>query len=89
MKKLVYTPILFISALLLFVACTKPEGEQLGTNPDDYSESKLSPGEHKSKLEDIAIEFVDKFDPKDIVKDYIFFEGDFYDSYSLLCLLFF
>ncbi len=48
MKKLVYTPILFISALLLFVACTKPEGEQLGTNPDDYSESKLSPGEHKS-----------------------------------------
>lgn len=29
-------------------------------------------------------ELFDKFDPKDIVKDYIFFEGDFYDSYSLL-----
>lgn len=29
-------------------------------------------------------ELFDKFDPKDIVKDYLFFEGDFYDSYSLL-----
>ena len=29
-------------------------------------------------------ELFDKFDPKDIVKDYIFFESDFYDSYSLL-----
>lgn len=29
-------------------------------------------------------ELFDKFNPKDIVKDYIFFEGDFYDSYSLL-----
>ncbi|MBE6152900.1 MAG: hypothetical protein E7166_01545 [Firmicutes bacterium] len=29
-------------------------------------------------------ELFDKFDPKDIVKDYLFFEGDFYDFYSLL-----
>ena len=29
-------------------------------------------------------ELFDKFDPKDIVKNYLFFEGDFYDSYSLL-----
>ncbi|MBQ4263591.1 MAG: ORF6N domain-containing protein [Bacilli bacterium] len=29
-------------------------------------------------------ELFDKFDPKDIVKDYIFFESDFYDAYSLL-----
>ena len=29
-------------------------------------------------------ELFDKFDPKVIIKDYIFFEGDFYDSYSLL-----
>lgn len=29
-------------------------------------------------------ELFDKFDPKVIVKDYIFFEGEFYDSYSLL-----
>ena len=29
-------------------------------------------------------ELFDKFDPKEIVKDYLFFEGDFYDSYSLL-----
>lgn len=29
-------------------------------------------------------EVFDKFDPKDIVKNYLFFEGDFYDSYSLL-----
>ena len=29
-------------------------------------------------------ELFDKFDPKVTVKDYIFFEGEFYDSYSLL-----
>ena len=29
-------------------------------------------------------ELFDKFDPKVIVKDYIFFEGEFYDAYSLL-----
>lgn len=29
-------------------------------------------------------ELFDKFDPKDIVKDYIFFEGELYDVYSLL-----
>ena len=28
-------------------------------------------------------ELFNKFDPKVIVKDYIFFEGDFYDAYSL------
>ena len=28
-------------------------------------------------------ELFDKFDPKDIVKDYIFFEGEFYDAYSI------
>jgi len=33
-------------------------------------------------------ELFDKFDPKDIVKDYMFFEGDFYDSYSLLLDIF-
>jgi len=32
-------------------------------------------------------ELFDKFDPKVIVKDYIFFEGDFYDAYSLLLSL--
>lgn len=98
MKKLVYTPILFIAALLLFVACTKPEGEQLGTNPDDYSESKLSPGEHKSKLEDIAIEFVDKFDPKDTeelvesamalaeyMDDFDYADDMYMDTNSLIC----
>ena len=29
-------------------------------------------------------ELFDKFDPKDIVKDYLFFEGELYDAYSLL-----
>ena len=29
-------------------------------------------------------ELFDKFDPQTIVKDYIFFEGEFYDAYSLL-----
>lgn len=33
-------------------------------------------------------ELFDKFDPKTIVKDYIFFEGDFYDAYSLLLDIF-
>ena len=33
-------------------------------------------------------ELFDKFDPKDIVKDYLFFEGDFYDSYSLMLDIF-
>ena len=30
----------------------------------------------------------DKFDPKTIIKDYIFFEGEFYDAYSLLLDIF-
>ena len=29
-------------------------------------------------------ELFDKFDPKEIVKDYIYFEGEFYDAYSIL-----
>ena len=33
-------------------------------------------------------ELFDKFDPKVIIKNYIFFEGDFYDSYSLLLDIF-
>ena len=33
-------------------------------------------------------ELFDKFDPKVIVKDYIFFEGEFYDAYSLLLDIF-
>ena len=33
-------------------------------------------------------ELFDKFDPKVIVKDYIFFEGDFCDAYSLLLDIF-
>ena len=33
-------------------------------------------------------ELFDKFDPKDIAKNYLFFEGDFYDSYSLLLDIF-
>jgi len=33
-------------------------------------------------------ELFDKFDPKVIVKDYIFFEGEFYDAYSLLLKIF-
>ncbi|MBQ9023712.1 MAG: ORF6N domain-containing protein [Bacilli bacterium] len=33
-------------------------------------------------------ELFDKFNPKDIVKDYIYFEGDFYDSYSTLLDIF-
>ena len=33
-------------------------------------------------------EIFDKFSPKDIVKDYLFFEGDLYDAYSVLLDIF-
>ena len=33
-------------------------------------------------------ELFDKFNPKDIVKNYLFFEGDFYDAYSTLIDIF-
>lgn len=33
-------------------------------------------------------ELFDKFSPKDIVKDYLFFEGEFYDAYSVLIDIF-
>ena len=33
-------------------------------------------------------ELFDKFNPKDIAKDYLFFEGDFYDAYSFLLNIF-
>lgn len=33
-------------------------------------------------------ELFDKFDPKDIVKDYVFFQGNFYDAYSVLLDIF-
>ena len=33
-------------------------------------------------------ELFDKFNPKDIVKNYLFFEGDFYDAYSTLLDIF-
>ena len=33
-------------------------------------------------------ELFDKFDPKDIVKDYIFYKGDFYDAYSVILDIF-
>ena len=33
-------------------------------------------------------ELFDKFNPKDIVKDYLFFEGDFYDAYSTILDIF-
>lgn len=33
-------------------------------------------------------ELFDRFDPKDIVKDYIFYKGDFYDAYSVVLDIF-
>ena len=39
-------------------------------------------------LKELFNELFDKFDPKDIVKDYLFFENDFYDSYSVLMSIF-
>ena len=101
MKKLFYSLALCAAMALPMVSCellenTDPNdpdtpGQTDPNNPDDYdSNSNLTPGEHKAKLEDIALEFVDSFNVSDVedavnalfnLVDYLEY-GDFPEYYS-------
>lgn len=99
MKKIFYSLALCATITLLMVACapmaeTDPNdpntpGQTDPNNPNNPS-SELTPGEHKAKLEDIALEFVDSFNVSDVedavnalynLSDYLEY-GDFPDYYS-------
>lgn len=67
MKKVLFTLMLTASALLLFSACNKKDNDSANEiKPGDITNSELTPGEHKSKLEEIALEFVNMYDTKDV-----------------------
>ena len=63
MKRLFTSLALCAMALTTFSACTPKETTQEPTPTPSVSE--LTPDEHKQKLEDIAIELVDEFNPSD------------------------
>lgn len=74
------------------VSCTNDKVNTKAPSVEDYEASELTPGEHKTKLEDIAVEFVNYFDPadtRDIVNsfinlsDYLYY-GDFPEYYSAM-----
>ena len=90
MKRL-FTSLAFCAmALATFTSCDilEPKDEQ---KPDpEYSDSELTPAEHKLKLEDIALELIDEFNPTDFevlaeslfsLSEYLAFDGE-YDEYS-------
>ena len=63
MKRLFTSLALCAMALTTFSACTPKETTQEPAPTPSVSE--LTPDEHKQKLEDIAIELVDEFNPSD------------------------
>lgn len=63
MKRLFTSLALCAMALTAFSACTPKETQKEPTPTPSVSE--LTPDEHKQKLEDIAIELVDEFNPSD------------------------
>ncbi|MBO7189381.1 MAG: hypothetical protein J6V55_02210 [Alistipes sp.] len=63
MKRLLTSLALCAMALTTFSACTPKETTQEPAPTPSVSE--LTPDEHKQKLEDIAIELVDEFNPSD------------------------
>lgn len=67
MKKILLSLALCAFVAPLFVGCNKgPEGNNTPGNVDDYNTpSTLTPGEHKAKLEDIAVEFIGYVDLAD------------------------
>lgn len=67
MKKILLSLALCAFVTPLFVGCNKgPEGNNTPGNVDDYNTpSTLTPGEHKAKLEDIAVEFIGYVDLAD------------------------
>ena len=93
MKKLFYSLALYAIMTLSMVACESKEDADPDkpNNPNNYtSDSNLTPGEHKAKLEDIALEFADSFNVSDVedavnalcnLSDYLEY-GDFPDYYS-------
>ena len=99
MKKIFYSLALCATITLLMVACvpmaeTDPNDPntpgQIDPNNPNNPSSELTPGEHKAKLEDIALEFVDSFNVSDVedavnalynLSDYLEY-GDFPDYYS-------
>ena len=68
MKKIILSLALCAFVAPLFVGCQDtPEGpSNTPGNVDDFEKpSTLTPGEHKAKLEDIAVEFVNYINPND------------------------
>lgn len=69
MKKLLFISTLLTSMAISLSACetlTEDKSEDGPSNVDgDFEDSSLTPGEHKARLEEIAIEFVEYFDAND------------------------
>lgn len=105
MKKLFLVLALFALVSTSFVACETPEKDKT-ENPDDPNnpdnpdnpdpdnpdepDTLMTPGEHKARLEEIALDFVNSFDVADVedaadaaynLAEYLD-EGDFPDYYS-------
>ena len=69
MKKLLFISTLLTSMAISLSACetlTEDKSEDGPINVDgDFEDSSLTPGEHKARLEEIAVEFVEYFDAND------------------------
>lgn len=93
MKKFLITLPVVAFALLSITACEDAKNQQGPIDvPEDINDSSLTPGEHKSKLEDIAIEFTNYFNPADTetivysilsLVEYLEY-GDFPEYYSAM-----
>lgn len=90
MKRFIISLALLALITPMFVACEYGDQNSNGSTnlpgvPDNPSQ--LTPGEHKSKLEDIAIEFVNYFEPTDtddiirVSKSFVEYLEDFEDMY--------
>lgn len=67
MRRSIFTFAVLLSSLCLFTACDlfdKDKGKNDSKN--DYKNSQLTPTEHQAKLEEMAIEFVNYFNPADV-----------------------
>lgn len=89
MKKILLSLALCAFVAPLFVGCNKgPEGNNNAPgNVDDYNTpSTLTPGEHKAKLEDIAVEFIGYVDLADFeeILDNLYCLAEYleYDEYA-------
>lgn len=88
MKKILLSLALCAFVAPLFVGCNKgPEGNNAPGNVDDYNTpSTLTPGEHKAKLEDIAVEFIGYVDLADFeeILDNLYCLAEYleYDEYA-------